>query len=119
AERSWGTNCARALRVRPAAPPGRYCVRDRLVVPILIPVGAALTIVLLIVSGSKILLDIDPAFATVCAIAAAGSILLISTLMAVGPRLRAAQVYVITALPVSVILAVGLYLVVQPQPKVA
>lgn len=94
-------------------------MRDRLIVPILIPVGAAGVIVLLIVSGSKILLNIDPAFATAGAIAAASSILLIAALLAVGPRLRPAQVYILTGVPVSIVLAIGLFLVVQPKPKAA
>jgi plastocyanin len=94
-------------------------MRERLVLPILIPVGAALTILLLIVSGSKLLLEISPEVATVVAIAIAVGILAVSTFLAMGPRLRAPQVYAITALPISVLLAVGLYLVVQPQPKTA
>jgi plastocyanin len=89
-------------------------MRDRLLMPLFIPVGAAAAIFLLIFSVGKILLEVDPQYSTAIAIIGATSILGVCTLLAIGPRLNAAAIYTTTALPASIIIAIGLYIAVRP-----
>ena len=90
-------------------------MRERVVMPLLIPIAAVATIFLVILSGSKILLDLDSAaIATTIAIVLASAILLICTVIAEGPRLPTSVLYMITALPASLLLGVGLFLTARP-----
>ncbi len=94
-------------------------MRERLVLPILIPVAAAGVIALLIFSASRILLAMDPRYAVPTALIIALGILGVSTLLAVGPRISRALLYLLTAVPASVVIAVGLYLAVRPGEEAA
>lgn len=89
-------------------------MRERLLLPVFIPVGVALMIFLLIMSAGKILLEIDPKYATAVAIVGALAILFVSTLVASGPPIPRTQLYLLTSLPVAVVIATGLYLTVRP-----
>lgn len=93
-------------------------MRDRLLLPLFIPLGAVAAIFLLIFSVSRILLvvreDVSPGAATTLAIIGAASVLTLCTLLAVGPPLSRQMVYMLTALPASVVIAIGLYLAVRP-----
>lgn len=89
-------------------------MRERLVMPVIIPLGVAAVIVLMIVTGSKVLLDVSREVAPVIAGVLAVLILGIATLVAEGPRLRAPQVYVLTALPAAALIAVGLFIAARP-----
>jgi plastocyanin len=91
-------------------------MRERLLLPVVVPVGAAGLIFLLIFSMGKLLLELDPAYATVVAIGIALLILATCTLLAVGPRLPPTQLYLITGAPIAIIIGIGLYLAVQPRP---
>lgn len=90
-------------------------MRDRLLLPIFIPVGAAAAIFLLIFSVGKILLEIDPRYATAIATLVAVLILAVCSLLAAGPRIPATPLYVVTGIPVSIIIAIGLFLAVRPE----
>ncbi|MFN8556669.1 MAG: hypothetical protein U0531_04740 [Dehalococcoidia bacterium] len=100
-------------------------MKNRLIMPLLIPVGALVTIFLVIFAGSHVLLavkeafghDAGPYYATGLAIVGGAAILLICTVIAVGPRLPAQQVYALAGLPVAAVLGVGLYIAVKPQEK--
>jgi plastocyanin len=94
-------------------------MRERLVLPILIPVAAAGVIVLLIFSASRILLAMEPQYAVPTALAIALGILGVSALLATGPRISRSLLYLITAVPASVVIAVGLYLAVRPGEEAA
>jgi plastocyanin len=97
-------------------------MRDRLLLPLFIPLGAAMAIFLLIYSVSRILLearewyssDVGAYVATAIAIAVAVCVLGICTLLAAGPRLSPRATYLLTALPAAAIIAVGLYLAARP-----
>jgi plastocyanin len=97
-------------------------MRDRLLLPLFIPVGVAASIFLLIFSVSRILIyvweegghDTGPWIATTIAIVGATFILAMCTLLAVGPRISREAVYVLTALPASIIIAFGLWIAVRP-----
>jgi plastocyanin len=100
-------------------------MRDRLLLPLLIPVGAAAAIFLLIFSTSRILIyaletetyshDTGKYVATAIAIIGAVFILGVCTLLAQGPRLNPRAIYSFTALPASIIIAFGLWLAVRPH----
>ena len=100
-------------------------MRDRLLLPLLIPVGAAAAIFLLIFSTSRILIyafetetyshDTGKYVATAIAIIGAVFILGVCTLLAQAPRLSAQAIYSFTALPASIIIAFGLWLAVRPH----
>ncbi len=89
-------------------------MRERLLLPILIPVAAAGVIFLLIFSGSRILLAMEPQYAVPTALVIALGILSVSALLATGPRISRTLLYLLTAVPASVVIAVGLYLAVRP-----
>ncbi|MER3419432.1 MAG: hypothetical protein C4290_02425 [Chloroflexota bacterium] len=94
-------------------------MRERLVLPILIPVAAGGVIVLLIFSASRILLAMEPQYAVPTALVIALGILGVSALLATGPRISRLLLYLFTAVPVSVVIAVGLYLAVRPGGEAA
>lgn len=99
-------------------------MRDRLLLPLLIPVGAAAAIFLLIFSVSRILLylleieayshETGKYVATGVAIAGAAFILGICSLLALVPRISRQAVYTLTALPAAIIIAFGLWIAVRP-----
>jgi plastocyanin len=94
-------------------------MRERLVLPILIPIAAAGVIFLLIFSASRILLAMDPQYAVPTALIIALGILGVSALLAVGPPISRTLLYLLTAVPASVVIAVGLYLAVRPSEEAA
>lgn len=92
-------------------------MRDRFLMPILVPVGVAATIALLIFSMGHVLLEVsesDPIIATLIAIIGASFILGICTLMALAPNIKPGPIYTATALPAAVVIAFGLWLAVRP-----
>jgi plastocyanin len=94
-------------------------MRDRLVLPILIPVAVAGVIFLLIFSASRVLLALEAHYATPLALLLALGILAVSALLATGPRISRSLLYLLTAVPASVVIAVGLYLAVRPGEEAA
>lgn len=100
-------------------------MRDRLLLPLLIPVGAAGAIFLLIFSVSRILLytlesgayseETGKYVATGIAIAGAMCILIVCTLLAQAPKISPRAIYSFTALPASIIIAFGLWIAVRPS----
>jgi plastocyanin len=94
-------------------------MRDRLVLPILIPVAVAGVIFLLIFSASRVLLALEAHYATPLALLLALGILAVSALLATGPRISRSLLYLLTAVPASAVIAVGLYLAVRPGEEAA
>jgi len=93
-------------------------MRDRLFVPVLLPLLAAGGILLTIFSFGYVLLQVQETRAAwPVAIIVAGSILLIAALVAGQPNLRGWPLYALTALPASVILGLGLFYLIQPAPE--
>src|SRR5579884_535779 len=91
-------------------------MRDRLLLPILIPVGVAFTIFLLIMSMGKILLEVEPHISTAIAIVIALLILATCSVIAAVPGITARQMSLAAGVPVAIVLGVGLYLAVRPGP---
>lgn len=91
-------------------------MRDRLLLPIVIPVGVAAVIALLIFSVGKILLELDPKYSTAVAICGALLILVVSTAVSALPHVQARQLALAGGIPVAIVLGVGLYIAVQPGP---
>lgn len=92
-------------------------MRDRLLLPLFIPVGVAIVIGMLIYSVGTILLEIGSPWATYLAIGGATLILLVASVLAVGPRLRPELVSLATSLPVSAVIGIGLFMVARPGPS--
>lgn len=94
-------------------------MRERLVLPILIPIAVAGVIFLLIFSASRVLLALEAHYATPLALLLALGILAVSALLATGPRVSRTLLYLLTAVPASTVIAVGLYLAVRPGEEAA
>ena len=89
-------------------------MRDRLVMPILVPVGALAAIGLLIFCMGKILLAVEAHYATTIAIVVSVLILAVCSIVAAMPRMQAQQLSMLAGVPVAVVIGVGLYLAVRP-----
>ncbi len=90
-------------------------MRDRLLMPILIPLGVAAFIALVIFSAGEILLSISASLATALALVLALLIMVVCWALAAGPRVPTTQISLAAGLPLAAILGVGLFLAVQPQ----
>lgn len=90
-------------------------MRDRLMLPILIPVAALAAIFVLILSTGKILLEMDAKYSTAAAIVITLLIMVMASVLAAGPRLPTTQLSLVAGLPVAALIGVGLYLVVRPE----
>jgi hypothetical protein len=92
--------------------------RDRVVLPIAIPLAAVIGIVFFVFFFSRILLAVDPIFATLIALGLSLNVLTASALLAALPRLRTA--IVVGALAVGAVLLGGagvLAMVVSPEAR--
>jgi plastocyanin len=93
-------------------------MRDRLGLPILLPVMVVGAILLTIFSFGYVLLEIqETREAWPIAIAVAAGILLIAAFINSQPSVRGLPLYIITALPAAVILAIGLFYFIRPAPE--
>ncbi len=90
-------------------------MRDRLFLPLVFPTTVMIVIAIVLFSTAKILLDLDPRYATVGAILIALYILGVAALLANGPRLTPQQTYLFTALPAAALIAVGMYVAARPE----
>jgi plastocyanin len=90
-----------------------------LVIPILLPVLAVGAILLTIFSFGYVLLQVqeEGAQAWPVAIAVAGAILLIASFLNAQRAVRGVPLYMLTALPAAVILAIGLFYLVRPAAE--
>lgn len=97
-------------------------MRDRLVIPVLLPLLTLGAILLAIFSFGHLLLQVEENYehwAWPLAIIAAAAVLGIAALIASRPKTGGWLVPVATALPVSVLLGAGLYYLVRPGPEAA
>jgi plastocyanin len=93
-------------------------MRDRLGLPILLPLLVVGAILLTIFSFGYVLLEIQTTReAWPIAIAVAAGILLIAAFINSQPSVRGLPLYLITALPAAVILGVGLFYFIRPAPE--
>lgn len=93
-------------------------MRDRLGLPVLLPVLAVGAILLSIFSFGYVLLEVqETREAWPIAIAVAAGILLIAAFINSQPSVRGLPLYALTALPASVVLAVGLFYLIRPAPE--
>ena len=94
-------------------------MRDRLVIPILLPVLAVGAILLTIFSFGYVLLRVqeEGAEAWPVAIAVAAAILLIASFLNAQRTVRGVPLYMLTALPAAVVLSIGLFYLIQPAPE--
>lgn len=91
-------------------------MRERLAMPLFIPLGALAVIFLLMFSVGKILFELDNQFvATAIAISIASLILLACTVLALAPRVATEKLYIFAGVPVALLIAIGLYLQVRPE----
>lgn len=93
-------------------------MKDRLVLPILIPVLAAGAILLIIFSAGHALLEAQEAvshLASVIAILGAATILGVASLLYIQPKIGTWPVYTALAVPASVLLATGLFFLVRTE----
>ena len=93
-------------------------MRDRLGLPLLLPLLVLGAILLTIFSFGHVLLQVQESReAWPVAIAVAAAILLIAAFVNSQPSVRGVPAYALTALPASVILALGLFYFVRPGPE--
>jgi plastocyanin len=93
-------------------------MRDRLALPVLLPVLAVGTILLTIFSFGYVLLQVqETREAWPVAIAVAAAILLIAAFINSQPSIRGLPLYALTALPASVVLAIGLFYLIRPAAE--
>jgi plastocyanin len=94
-------------------------MRDRLVIPILLPVLAVGAILLTIFSFGYVLLRVqeEGAQAWPVAIAVAAAILLIAGFLNAQRAVRGVPLYMLTALPAAVILSIGLFYLIRPAAE--
>jgi plastocyanin len=94
-------------------------MRDRLVIPILLPVLAVGAILLAIFSFGYVLLQVQEEGnqAWPVAIAVAAAILLIAGFLNAQRAVRGVPLYLLTALPAAVILAIGLFYLIRPAAE--
>ena len=91
-------------------------MRDRLLIPLFLPLLTAGAILLSIFAFGTVLLEVqESGQAWPVAIIAATAILLVGTVIAVQPKLEGLPLYLMTALPAAVILAIGLFFLVRPS----
>jgi plastocyanin len=95
-------------------------MRDRLTIPLLLPLLGVGAILLTIFSFGYLLIEVTEVGrdAWVVGIVVAAAILLIAAFINWQPSLRGWPLYALTAAPASVILAVGLFYLVRPAPSV-
>src|SRR5436309_460385 len=95
-------------------------MRDRLGLPLLLPILVVGLIFLTIFSFGHLLLQVqESGQAWPIAIAAALAILLLAAILATQPRLHGWPVYVATALPAALVLAAGFYYLARPGEEAA
>jgi len=93
-------------------------MRDRLGLPILLPIMVVGAILLTIFSFGYVLLQVqETRQAWPGAISVALGILLIAALVNSQPSIRGLPLYVITALPVAAVLSIGLFYLVRPAAE--
>lgn len=94
-------------------------MRDRVVIPILLPVLAVGAILLTIFSFGYVLLRVqeEGTDAWPVAIVVAAAILLIASFLNAQRAVRGVPLYALTALPAAVILSIGLFYLIQPAPE--
>jgi len=101
------------------AEPSAYPEIDRFVVPLVLPVGVALTIALVILMTSQILLAVPEAAATPIALGIALFVLVGCSIVATTPKLSKGVIYTLVGVPVVVLLiggsTAGLYRIGQAQ----
>ncbi len=93
-------------------------MRDRLGIPLLLPILTVGAILLSIFSFGYVLLQVQESReAWPVAIAVAAAILVIAAFVNSQPTIRGWPLYALTAVPASVILALGLFYLVRPGPE--
>lgn len=93
-------------------------MRDRLGLPVLLPLLVVGSILLTIFCFGYVLLEIqETREAWPLAIIVAAGILLIAAFINSQPSVRGLPLYLITALPVASVLGVGLFYLIQPAPQ--
>jgi plastocyanin len=105
------------------AEPTAYPSSDRLIVPLLLPIGVALVIALVILLMSQILLVVPEAIATPIALGVALLVLIVCSIIANAPRISRGMIYTAIGIPLLVLIlaggASGIYRVNQAQQEAA
>jgi plastocyanin len=93
-------------------------MRDRLALPVLLPILVVGGIGLTIASFGYVLLEVQHSRdAWPIAIAVAAAILIVAWFIYAQPSVRGWPLYAMTALPAAVILSIGMYYLIRPAPE--